>query len=221
MTPNENASRPKVSPITWLGLFLALFGMLLVRQVVNAAWPEPTLTSAMVKEAGMWLVAAVLIVIVRCGEHLPLTSIGIGTASLGKSVLWGVLIAVACLLVAGVIVALTHYNGGENGKAMGQLPLWLITSIVIRAGVVEELCYRGYAIERLHALGLPRWFGATFPLLIFSVAHWTGGWANILIALALGAILAATYIWKRDLVANMLGHALVDFVGNVLPKLLR
>lgn len=102
---------------------------------------------------------------------------------------------------------------------MDKLPLWLITLIVIRAGVVEELCYRGYAIERLNALGLPRWLAAAIPWAIFAVAHWTGGWANIVIALALGGILAAFYLWRRDLVANMIGHGLVDFVGNVLPKL--
>ena len=100
-----------------------------------------------------------------------------------------------------------------------KLPLWLITLIVIRAGVVEELFYRGYAIERLQALGLGRFASAAIPLVIFSVAHWTGGWANIVIALALGAILAGFYLWRRDLVANMIGHGLVDFVGNVLPRL--
>ncbi|MFL6568148.1 MAG: CPBP family intramembrane glutamic endopeptidase, partial [Chthoniobacterales bacterium] len=97
----------------------------------------------------------------------------------------------------------------------------LTTCIVIRAGVVEELCYRGYAIERLHALGLPRNVAAIVPLIIFGIGHWTGGWANIVIALALGGILAAFYLWKRDLLANMVGHFLVDFFGNVLPKLFR
>jgi len=38
-------------------------------------------------------------------------------------------------------------------------------------------------------------------------------------ALALGAILSAFYLWRRDLVANIIGHFLVDFVANVLPKL--
>jgi membrane protease YdiL (CAAX protease family) len=57
------------------------------------------------------------------------------------------------------------------------------------------------------------------PLLIFSAAHWTGGAANILMALVLGAILIAFYQWRRDLVSNMFGHFLVDFVANVLPAM--
>ena len=79
----------------------------------------------------------------------------------------------------------------------------------------------GYAIERLQSLGLPPALAAGIPLIIFSVAHWTGGWENILIAMILGGILAASYLWRRDLAANMIGHWFVDFIANVLPKLLR
>jgi len=57
------------------------------------------------------------------------------------------------------------------------------------------------------------------PLVIFSVGHWTGGTANILIAFVSGAILTAFYLGRKDLVANMIGHFLVDFVANVLPRL--
>jgi membrane protease YdiL (CAAX protease family) len=215
---DDPTAGPKTSPATWIGLFLSLFGMLLVRQVVNSVWTTPTFTSAVVKEVGMWVIAIVLLVIVKCGEGLPFSSIGLGAARWFKSVVWGFLIAIICLAVAGGLIALTGFNGGENGKALGRLPLWLITLIVVRAGAVEELCYRGYAIERLQTLGLPGWLAAAIPLAIFSVGHWTGGWANIVIALALGAILAGFYLWRRDLAANAIGHFLVDFVANVLPK---
>jgi len=218
VTP-EPARAGHASSATWIGLFLSLFGMLIVRQLVNHIWPNPTLASALIKEAGMWLVAVVLLVIIKVGEGLPLSSIGLGTARWGKSVLWGLLIGIACLLVGGGLVALTGFTGGESGKAMEKLPVWLVSLIVLRAGVVEELCYRGYALERLQALGLGRWVAAAIPLAIFGIGHWTGGAANILIALALGAILTASYFWRRDLVANMIGHWLVDFLSNVLPRL--
>jgi membrane protease YdiL (CAAX protease family) len=195
--------------------------MLLVRQVMNWVWPDQMFTSAVIKELGMWLVAAVLLVIVKVGEGQPLSSIGLGTARWGKSILWGLLLGVVCLLAGGVLIWLTGYTGGEVGKTMDKLPTWLVALIVVRAGVVEELCYRGYAIERLHALGLPRSLAAGVPLLIFGVGHWTGGWANILIALVLGGILALFFVWRRDLAANMIGHWFVDFIGNVLPRLLR
>jgi membrane protease YdiL (CAAX protease family) len=217
----DRQPRSRISLATLLGLFLSLFGLLLVRQAVSHFFPALTFAAAIWKESLIWLCALALLLIIRRGERLPLTSIGLGTSPWWKSILWGFVITVACGLVGGVLAHLTHYGHASNPTAVAfdRFPLWLITLIVIRAGVVEELFYRGYAIERLQALGLNRYLAAAVPLLIFGVGHWTGGWANILIALALGAILAGFYLWRRDLVANMIGHFMVDFVANVLPKL--
>jgi len=33
------------------------------------------------------------------------------------------------------------------------------------------------------------------------------------------SVLTAFYLWRKDLVANMIGHFLVDFIANVLPRL--
>ena len=204
---------------TWLGLFVALFGMLIVRTVVYAFYPPYSFPAAAWRESLNWVCAIVLLLIIRFGERLPFRSVGIGRATIKSSVGWGAIIAVVCAVLAAGIITLTHYNGGESGAALAKLPLWLVTVIVLRAGVLEELFYRGYAIERLQALGLNRFWAGTIPLLIFAVAHWTGGWANIVIALVLGAVLTLFYIWRRDLVANMIGHFMVDFIGNVLPRL--
>jgi uncharacterized protein len=209
----------KVSRATWVGLFVALFAMLLIRQTISYLAPTLTTGSAILKEMLIWMSAAALLVIVRRGEGLPFSSIGLGTSRWWKSILWGLVIAVASALVGGVLVALTGYGHGPGSAAFEKLPLWLITLIVLRAGVVEELFYRGYAIERLQAVGLKPVWAAGIPLIIFALGHWTGGAANILIALALGGILTGFYLWRRDLVANMIGHGLVDFVANVLPEL--
>ena len=217
--PNELSIPRKVSSAAWVGLFISLFGMLIIRQAVSYFWPTLTFTAAIWKESLIWLSAAALLVLVRRGEGLSLRSIGIGTSRWWRSILWGLFLTVLCGLVGFALAHLTHYGHGPGSAAFDKFPLWLITLIVIRAGVVEELFYRGYAIERLQAVGLGRFASAAIPLVIFAVAHWTGGWANIVIALALGAILAGFYLWRRDLVANMIGHGLVDFVGNVLPRL--
>lgn len=39
-------------------------------------------------------------------------------------------------------------------------------------------------------------------------------------SLGAGGRLTLFFIWRRDLVANMIGHWFVDFFGNVLPGLL-
>lgn len=204
---------------TWAGLFIAFFGVLIVRQAVTYFYPTLTSAAALWKESLIWICVIALLFVIGRWENLSLRSVGIGTTTWIKSLLWGLALAVVCALIGGVLAALTHYGHSDNADAFGRLPLWLVSLICVRAGVAEELFFRGYAIERLQAMGLSRFWAAAIPLAIFAVGHWTGGWANIVIALALGAVLAAFYLWRRDLIANMFGHFLVDFVANVLPRL--
>ena len=219
--PHEISSSGNASTrVTWIGLFIAVFGMILIRQAFRLISPDLTTGMVAFREALYLASAAGLLLLVKCAEKLPFTSIGLGTSKWWKSVAWGLVTAVLCGGLALVLVRLTGYGKGTAASAFDRLPLWLITVIVFRAGIVEELFYRGYAIERLQALGLSRPLAAAIPLVVFAVAHFTGGWANILIALVLGGVLTAFYLWRRDLVANMLAHILVDFVANVLPKLL-
>ena len=218
--PVTQSSRFRTVPaFSWLGLAISLFAILIVRQVINYLWPVLPLPAVILREALIWGSAAILIVLVRRAERLPFSSIGIGTRGWGKSILWGLVIFVSCFAAGGMLVHLTGYGHGTAAAAIDKLPLWMITLVVLRAGVVEELFYRGYVIERLQAFGLNRFVAAGIPLVIFAAGHWTGGAANILIALVLGAILAGFYLWHRDLVANMIGHFAVDFVAIVIPKL--
>ena len=215
----ERPAAAKNTRATWLGLFVSLFAMVVIRQAFVFFVPEITFAAAIVKETLIWASAAALLVILRRGEGLPFRSIGLGTCRWWKSIAWGFVIAVISAAVALGLAHLTSYGNGPGSAAFEKLPLWLITLIVIRAGVVEELFYRGYAIERLRMIGLGRFWSVTIPLVIFSIGHWSGGAANILIAFAAGLILPGFYLWRRDLPANMIGHGLVDFVANVVPRI--
>ncbi|HEY1271529.1 MAG TPA: CPBP family intramembrane glutamic endopeptidase [Terriglobales bacterium] len=189
--------------------------MLIIRQVFRATSPEPGPGLSLVREACMFTAAALLIYIVRRVEGLPWSSIGLGSSPLWKSLLWGVVIAAANFIPLLAIVKWTGYGHGAASQAFAKLPVWVIFIVVVRAGIVEELFYRGYAIDRLQRLGLGKAAAVAIPLIIFSAAHWPGGAANILIALVAGAIMTAFYLWRSDLVANMFGHFLIDFLSNL------
>src|SRR5437016_8770229 len=151
---NEHAVATRISPATWIGLFLSLFAMVVIRHAFAFFVPEITVASAILKETLIWASAAALLVIVRRGERLPMRSIGLGTARWWKSILWGLVIAVVSAAIVGGLAYVTEYGHGPGSAAFEKLPLWLITLIVFRAGVVEELFYRGYAIERSQMLGV-------------------------------------------------------------------
>ena len=161
LTSNQPSVTKKVSRATWAGLAISLFAMVAIRQVFVFFVPETTFASAVLKEALIWVSALALIVIIRRGEHLSLRSIGLGTARWWKSILWGFIIAIVSAVVVLALAYLTGYGHGPGSAAFEKLPLWLITAIVFRAGVVEELFYRGYAIERLQ----PDW---SRPVLVSS-----------------------------------------------------
>src|SRR5437867_9423119 len=215
---NEHAAT-KVPRATWIGLFLALLAMVVIRHAFVFFVSEITFASAILKETLIWASAAALLVIIRRGERLSFRSIGLGTCRWWKSIAWGLVIAIVSAVAVGALAYVTGYGHGPGSAAFEKLPLWLITAIVLRAGVVEELFYRGYAIERLRLIGLGRFWSVAIPLVIFSLGHWSGGMANIAIAFTASLILSGFYLWRRDLVANMIGHGLVDFVANVLPAL--
>jgi uncharacterized protein len=202
---------------TWLGLGLSLFSMIIIREVIRTITPVPGTTLTLTREACMFASAGVLVWLVRRKERRSLRSIGIGTSPLWKSLLWGFVIAVACIVPAALIAKVTGYGHGTGSQIFTKLPLWVVFIVTARAGVVEELFYRGYSIERLKELGFGRIASCAIPLVIFSAAHWTGGAANILMALVMGAVMTAFYLWRRDLVSNMFGHFLMDFATNVLP----
>jgi hypothetical protein len=101
---------------TWLGLFVALFGMLIVRTVVYAFYPPYSFPAAAWRESLNWLCAIVLLLIIRFGERLPFRSVGIGRASIQSSLAWGGVIAVVCAVLAFGIAALTHYTAGHRAR---------------------------------------------------------------------------------------------------------
>ena len=104
---NQPSVPTKVSRATWAGLAIALFAMVAIRQVFVFFVPEPTFASAVLKESLIWVSALALIVVIRRGEHLPMRSIGLGTARWWKSILWGFLVAIVSAVAIGALAYLT------------------------------------------------------------------------------------------------------------------
>jgi len=218
-TSNTVSATSRPAAVTWVGLCIALFALPVIRQLFRSINPTPGTGLLTARELLMFASGAALLLLVKRREKLPLSSVGLGTSAWWKSVLWGLGTAVLCGAVAMILAKLTGYGHGGAPATFDRSPLWLVTLITLRAGIVEELFYRGYPIERLQAMGLSKLASAAIPLIIFAVGHYTGGLANILIALVMGGILSGLYLWRRDLVACIFAHALVDFVANVLSRL--
>jgi membrane protease YdiL (CAAX protease family) len=206
---------------TIVGLCLALLGIPAVTTLSRLAADPVASNVVLARELAILGVTALLIWIVRQRERLPLSSIGIRTDGIGRSLAWGVGLAVVCFAIviaclAGFSALGIHY--GEGQVISRALPLTLLT--VVRAGISEEVLYRGYALERLQSLTGSKWIAAGATLVLFALFHYRQGLAGIFLAFVVGAVLTGFYLWKRNLIANIFGHFLVDFVPNVVLPLL-
>lgn len=79
---------------------------------------------------------------------------------------------------------------------------------------VEESIYRGYALpffeDRWGTLGAVLVTSAAFGLL-----HWGNGPEAIVVTAALGALLAGIFVWRRNLMAGTVAHALYNLAVSL------
>jgi len=105
--------------------------MIIIRWGFRAITPEPGTVLALTREACMFLAAEMLIWLIRCWERLPLRSIGIGKSPVGKSLAWGLVIAITCIVPAALIAKVTGYGHGAGSQAFAKLPIWVVFPICL------------------------------------------------------------------------------------------
>jgi uncharacterized protein len=209
---------------TYIGLAIALLSSPAFIFVYRALTGESHSNLQVIgRELGVFCLVGILLWLIVARERLPLTSIGLQTDKPGKSFLRGLALTVLVLAVTiGLYLALQQFGirlGSKQSDAF-QPSLLVVTLVVLRAGVAEEIFYRGYAIERLRALTHSKWVAALLPLLFFAAAHYRQGLGGVIAAFVLGGIFTLFYLKFRDLLANMVAHFLADFALNVVMPLL-
>ncbi|HEY5807760.1 MAG TPA: CPBP family intramembrane glutamic endopeptidase [Povalibacter sp.] len=209
---------------TWLGLAIALFAVPILAAGFRNLLGPMTASIAVGRELTIFAAAGLLLWIVRRREGRALESVGFTGASAGQIALWTLIAVVAC--VAALAIGLVAVNlldlrfGSAPGTVQTRLPLWVQLIVVLRAGIVEELFYRGYAINRLQHVSGSNALAVSVSLLVFAGFHYGQGAGGVLIALLMGIALTGVYLWKRNVVAVMLAHFLVDFIPNIVLPLL-
>lgn len=201
----------------WTGACALVLTVLFALPVTGWIVPGDGARATALREIVYWAISAVLILFVVAVERRPLSSIGLRAPGV-STVLFGLLGgAVAfggiALLYIFVLPKLGTDYGAKFG-AVAALPMLLRVELVARAAVFEELFYRGFMIEHLTPLLRSRWIAALVSLAAFVAAHlgyW--GWGSLLTVSWGGLVLTALYLWRRDLGANMLAHALTDGIA--------
>lgn len=141
----------------------------------------------------------------------------------------GLATALAVALVGGTIAAVTLARRSESIPTIGDIgallprnrPELLLGALLsVNAGVVEELLFR-LAVPALI-------FGATGSaptavigsLLLFGTLHFYQGWAGIVGATVIGALLMVLYLATGSILVAIVAHALIDLRSLVLIPML-
>jgi membrane protease YdiL (CAAX protease family) len=214
---------PPMRRWTMVGLALALFSMPFVSGLFTAFRVPLTNRNVLLREIILFALAGLVLLIIKRKKRLGWDSVGLQRPALDKTLKWALItfigVALALSLAFGFIKLFKLPVGSSDSQAYDALPTWVLLVVIIRAGFVEELFYRGYAIERLQSLTGSRIFAAGIPLFVFAMGHYRQGRAGIIIAMLTGAVLTAVYIYKRNLWITITVHFLGDFIPNILVPL--
>ena len=140
---------------------------------------------------------------------------------------WGLLLAAATIVV--VMPALTWLlrAAGIPGFDAGMakilvLPLPFRVFAVITAGVVEDALFLGYGFTRLTLLTGTRWTAAIFTIALFALLHFPNwGLGPVLAYFVAVGLAVAFFVWRKDHLANIVAHVIVDGMGLVIVPLFR
>jgi uncharacterized protein len=204
-----------LSPATSVGLFVALvvpfLGYAVGRLIFGVAQSDARIVSGLIIH---WATLAGLITVIVFWERLPLASIGL------RPVRWwtipvGLLAGVAITFLSGALVSALRFGSDTHYAAYLQsLPFILRLALVVTAGVFEEVLYRGYAFERLTTIWQNQWAAAAVTVALFILAHLpVVGFAYLLPVAVVSIFVTLLYLWRRDLILNMVAHASIDGIA--------
>ena len=168
--------------------------------------------SFFLSEAGWWLIAAGVIAYVMIVEKRPLKTIGVKAVSISTLVTAAIGLTGAVFLVgvSGVIAPLIGLNFSNTQDAMqsaSSVPLWALALTVLRAGIVEELFFRGFLLSRFLEFKWNPVLAVVLTTVLFVAPHalFWGGAHLILVAIA-SLVFSTMFVLRRDLLACILAH---------------
>jgi membrane protease YdiL (CAAX protease family) len=176
-------------------------------------------------ETAIWLYAAIVLAIALFWEQRSLASIGLRYPTIATAS-FGIGAALAITAVGGasayVVYGLLHQpqHAEAQAAAIARGSVVYALCLAVRAGALEELLFRGLAIEQLTRLTGRRWLAASLATLAFIGLHALRfDWVQLIPIATASIVLTVLYVWRRDLLANMIAHIAVDATGLVILAL--
>ena len=179
----------------------------------------------LLREVGMWLLLLFFIILwVYFVEKRTIASIGWKKVTV-KTIFGGIGLGLVAFILFGISNVVIQTIGLELNQEVGELfasqTFIVLLLISLRAAVVEEVLYRGYAFERINELTKSKWIAALVPVIIFMLMHLSWGVGHLVFVFFAGGLFMLVYISKRNLGLVMIAHFVTDVIAMlVLPMML-
>ena len=171
------------------------------------------------------LLALVLFFVWRNGEHF--SEIGLQRRHWPREALLGSILFIPFFFGIGMVeqifrtIGLSSPDYSQFVRALtpsGPAEHVLAVILVVVVALTEETIFRGYLIGRFR-LVMNRTTAALLSASVFSLGHGYEGSAGAATVGVIGLIFAAVYYWRKSLVAPMVMHFLLDFLGIIIVPL--
>jgi membrane protease YdiL (CAAX protease family) len=205
-----------------VGLTVAWGGTALLLSPVDRLLGRPDqLRTKVLEQLVLWVLLVMTFAIVALWEKQPLASMGIRPLR-WSSPAWG--LGLATVTILAVMPSLTWalravgIPGFEAGMAkILVLPVWYRIVAVVTAGIVEDTLLVGYAFTRLTRITGSQWLAGGIAGAVFSLLHLPNwGVGPVLTYFVAVGLAMSFFAWRRDLLANIVAHTIVDGMGLVV-----
>lgn len=167
------------------------------------------------------MLLVVIVAIVTLWEKRPLASIGL--RSFGwSSLAWGLALAAVTIYIVMPSLMWALQAAGIPGFEAGMarvlvLPMWFRVVAVVTAGIVEDTLFLGYSFTRLALITGNQWLAGILAVAAFSLLHLPNWGVGPVLAYFVAIGLAMSFFaWRRDLLANIVAHTIVDGMALVV-----
>ena len=209
-----------------VGLTVAWGGPLVLLSPADRLLGAPDrMTTKVLEQIVLWGFVAVIFAIVILWEKQPLASLSLRPFR-WSSLAWGLLLAAVTMYVVMPSLTWALRVAGIPGFEAGMakiliLPLWIRVIAAVTAGIVEDTLFFGYAFNRLTLLTGSYWLSGVITVLVVSLLHFPHwGVGPVLAYFVAVGVGTGFFVWRRDLLANIVAHVTVDTMGLVIVPLL-
>lgn len=210
-----------------VGVYLLLIvpSMILSLFAIRQATVSFVLTAADTILRDTALIGLILFFLWRNRERF--SSIGWKSENSGREILMGVILFPAIFYFTGLLGSILQ-EIGFSSPPMPQpsfltpddpVQMGLAFFLVVVVAIAEETIFRGYLLLRFMNLGMGKAGAVIASSFIFSLGHGYEGSAGVITVGATGAVLAAIYLWRENLIAPIVIHFLQNLTAILLLPL--